>query len=107
MSLITTVPGHVVHKEKEILKEQIIASGKKDSKFMEKIVQGKLDKFYDANVFSDQVFLIGGDEDSIKVSDLLVKKSAEFSLSYPLELEGFLRFQVGESTGTNAAEGAK
>jgi elongation factor Ts len=100
----TSVPAAVLEKEKDILKEQIAQSGKKETKFLDKIVAGKLGKFYQSFVLSDQQYMISDDPSNAPaVSKVLEAKKTEFGLSEIPVIAGFARFQVGENTGAAPA----
>ena len=78
------VPQERVDKEMEILKVQAMNEGKPEA-IAEKIVQGRVGKFYEEICLVDQVFV---KDSSKRVSDLLKKKNAE--------VVEFARFEKGE-----------
>lgn len=78
------VPQERVDKEMEILKVQAMNEGKPEQ-IAEKIVQGRVGKFYEEICLVDQVFV---KDTSKKVSDLLKEKNAE--------VVEFARFEKGE-----------
>ena len=78
------VPAERVEKEKEILKVQTMNEGKPEA-IAEKIVQGRIGKFFEEICLVDQVFV---KDSSMKISELLKQKDAEV-------LE-FARFEKGE-----------
>ena len=78
------VPQERVDKEMEILKAQAMNEGKPEQ-IAEKIVQGRVGKFYEEICLVDQVFV---KDSSMKVSDLLKQKDAEVA--------EFARFEKGE-----------
>jgi len=84
------VPEDVLSKEKEILKEQALKSGKPE-KVIEKIVEGKLNKFYSERCLLDQVFVKDQDKTIKQLLDELMAKTGEKCL-----IRRFARFQVGE-----------
>lgn len=84
------VPEEVVEKEKEIYRAQI--SGK-PAQVVEKIIEGKLEKFYNDTCLLDQVF-IKDPEQKLKVRDLITKKIAK--LGENIVVRRFARFQLGE-----------
>lgn len=79
-----SVPMERLNKEMEILKVQAINEGKPEA-IAEKIVQGRLGKFYEEICLVDQAFVKNPD---IKIKDLLASKKASV-------LE-FARFEKGE-----------
>lgn len=78
------VPAERVNKEKEILKAQVVNEGKPEQ-IAEKIVMGRLGKFYSQICLLDQEFV---KDSSMKVKDLLKSKNAE--------VNRFTRFERGE-----------
>lgn len=84
------VPEEVVEKEKEIYRAQI--SGK-PAQVVEKIIEGKLEKFYNDTCLLDQVF-IKDPEQKLKVKDLITEKIAK--LGENIVVRRFARFQLGE-----------
>ena len=63
------VPAEAVEKEKEILKQQVMGEGKPEA-IAEKIVLGKIGKFYEENCLLEQKFIKDPD---VKLIDLLKK----------------------------------
>ncbi|MBR3134255.1 MAG: elongation factor Ts [Clostridia bacterium] len=78
------VPADRLEKEKEILKAQVVNEGKPEA-IAEKIVMGRLGKFYGQICLVDQEFV---KDSSMKVKDLLKSKNAE--------VVRFARFERGE-----------
>jgi len=82
------VPAHILEKEKAVLKESV---KNKPENVVEKIVQGKLEKFYSEVCLVDQPFV---KDDKITIKDYLntlIGKVGENIL-----IRRFVRFQVGE-----------
>jgi len=84
------VPEEILNKEKEILKEQALKSGKPE-KVLEKIVEGKINKFYAERCLIDQHFVKDQDRTIKQLLDELMGKTGEKCL-----VKRFARFQVGE-----------
>lgn len=82
------VPAELVSKEKEIAIAQ--AEGK-PPQAIEKIVQGKLDKYFSNSCFLEQPFVKDPDH---SIKGLLEKTGKEIGAE--LTVEKFVRFQVGE-----------
>ncbi|MBQ8374480.1 MAG: elongation factor Ts [Clostridia bacterium] len=61
------VPAETLEKEKEVLKQQAINEGKPEA-IAEKMVLGRIKKFYEENCLMEQAFI---KDDSVKVADLL------------------------------------
>lgn len=84
------VPQDVIEKEKEIYKAQI--SGNKPSQVVEKIIEGKLEKFFEEMCLLNQPFI---KEPERKIQDLITEKIAKFGEN--IVVRRFVRFQVGQS----------
>jgi elongation factor Ts len=82
------VPGNLIEAEREIYKAQ--AKGKPES-VVEKIVEGKLDKFYSTVCLLEQGFIKNPDE---TIGDLVKAKIAE--LGDNIVIRRFVRYLVGE-----------
>jgi len=86
------VPDGIVEHEKEILKSQM-ADEKKPEKVMEKIVEGRLEKFYSEICLLDQPFI----KDPKKtINDLLGELAAKIGEN--IVIRRFTRFQLGEKS---------
>ena len=82
-------PALVEH-ERAILVDQAKASGKPDN-IIEKMVEGRLRKFYEEVVLNEQVFVIDTDK---KVKDFVAAAAEE--LGAPVAIAGFVKFVLGE-----------
>jgi len=82
------VPGNLVEAEREIYKAQVTG---KPANVVEKIVDGKLDKFYSTVCLLEQGFIKNPD---VTIKDLLSSKIAE--LGENLVIRRFTRYLVGE-----------
>jgi elongation factor Ts len=85
------VPADVVAKEKEILGKQAEQSGKPE-KLIEKIVSGRINKFFSENCLLEQAFVKDPD---ISVGELLKKVSGD--VASDLAVTEFVRFKLGEA----------
>jgi len=85
------VPQDVIESEKEIYRVQI---KDKPQHVIEKIVEGKLDKFYTDTCLLDQIF-IKDPEQKKKIKDLISDNIAR--LGENIVIRRFVRFQLGES----------
>ncbi len=83
------VPVEILEKEKEIYREQMKNSGKPDN-VVEKIVEGKLAKFYSEVCLLEQEYI---KDSNIKIKDLIKEKIAIFKEN--IEVGKFSRFQIG------------
>ena len=84
------VPAAVIEREKSIYREQAKASGKPD-KILDKIAEGKLDKFFGDFCILEQAFIKDPDK---KVGQLLAE--AGKAAGKEITVKSFARFQVGE-----------
>lgn len=84
------VPARVLEKEREILKEQALKTGKPE-KVVEKIVEGKLAKFYSERCLLDQPFVKDQDRTIKQLLDELMAKTGEKCV-----IRRFVRYQMGE-----------
>lgn len=84
------VPAAVIAKEREIAAEQVKG---KPAPVIEKIVQGKLEKFYQTYCLVDQGFVKKNSEVSVKEHIGTVEKQ----LGDTVTIRRFVRFQVGEA----------
>jgi len=85
------VPAEVVAKEKEIAAEQV---KNKPPQAIAKIVEGKLEKFYQSYCLVDQGFVKKNSEVSVKEHMGSIAKQ----LGDEITIRRFVRFQVGETT---------
>lgn len=87
------VSKDIVNKEKEIIKAQIEESGgkKKPPEVIEKIVAGRLDKFYEETCLLEQPFIR---DPNVKIKDLLVSLIAKTGEN--ISIRRFVRYQLGE-----------
>ena len=86
-----SVPDDIIAKEKEIYTEQAKSSGKPDN-IIEKMVEGRLSKFFQENCLMEQAYIKDSDK---KISDLLTETIA--TLGENITVSKFTRFAVGES----------
>jgi elongation factor Ts len=84
------VPSRHLENEKEIYRRQALESGKPE-KVVEKIVDGKIDRFYSEVCLLEQSFIKNPDQ---KVSDILTEAIAR--LGENIQVKRFSRYQLGE-----------
>lgn len=84
------IPESVLLKEKEVMKAQVIESGKPEG-VADKIVQGKIEKFYEETCLSDQAYIR---DPKIKIKDILSSLVAKIGEN--IVIRRFVRYQVGE-----------
>jgi elongation factor Ts len=85
------VPEEVREKEKEIYRKQAKESGKPD-KILDKIAEGKLEKFYQEVCLLEQPFIKNPDVTIKGLLDDLIAKTGENTL-----VRRFVRYQLGET----------
>jgi elongation factor Ts len=86
------VTEEVLKKEKEILKEQAATSGKPEA-VLDKIVEGRLGKFYEEACLYEQHF-IKDTTGAMTIGELITSKIAKFGEN--ITVRRFARFKVGE-----------
>ena len=84
------VPAEVVEHEKEVMRQQVINEGK-PAAIADKIVMGKINKFYKENCLVDQEFV----KDSKLTVSQYTKNTAK-ALGGSIEIKKFVRFEKGE-----------
>ena len=84
------VPEDVIEQERRILLEQARAEGKPDN-IAEKMVEGRLEKFFSQICLLDQAYIRDGD---VKIGDLI--KDAIATLGENIQVRRFARFAIGE-----------
>jgi len=90
------VPPEVLDREREIYRAQAMDS-KKPEKVIEKIVEGKLEKFYSEVCLLEQTYIKDGDVTVKEVMDALIGKIGE-----NIQVRRFARFQLGEGLQARA-----
>jgi elongation factor Ts len=84
------VDAAAVEREKAVFSEQARQSGKPEN-IIEKMVEGRLRKFYEEVVLLKQAFVMNPD---VTVEKALA--DAEKEIGAPAKLTGFVRFALGE-----------
>jgi elongation factor Ts len=87
---IAAVPAAALERERAVLHEQALASAKTEA-IAEKMVEGRLRKFYEEAVLLEQVFVIDGERRVGKVVEAAAKEAGA-----PIRIAGFVRFALGE-----------
>ncbi|MBU0529450.1 translation elongation factor Ts [bacterium] len=85
------VPEDIINREKEIYTEQAKVTGKPDN-VVEKIVEGKLNKYFQESCLMEQVYIKDSDK---KIKDLVTTIIA--TLGENITINRFSRFAVGET----------
>lgn len=87
---VKSLDPSIVQRERDIFFEQSRASGKPDT-IIEKMVEGRIRKFFEESVLLEQVFVIDG---KTKISAVIDDLSKE--LGTPVILTAFVRYELGE-----------
>ncbi|MDA8106899.1 MAG: translation elongation factor Ts [Nitrospiraceae bacterium] len=83
------VPQDVIEREKEIYRAQVT---NKPPQVVEKIVEGKLEKFFSDTCLVDQIFVKDPDK---KIKDVITEKVAKVGEN--IVVRRFVRYQLGEN----------
>ena len=91
------VPENILEKERQIIKAQALNEGKPE-KVIEKIVEGRLEKFYRENCLLEQPFV---KDDEISIGELLTGMIAKIGEN--IIIRRFSRFEIGEGLETDTS----
>jgi elongation factor Ts len=86
------VPQATIDREKAVFREEV--KGKPEN-ILEKIVQGKLDKFYQTNCLLEQTFI---KDDKLTVQQLIDQVAKKIGDS--IEVKQYIRMQLGETVAS-------
>src|SRR6202795_3015040 len=92
------VTPEMLEKEREIYKAQALATGKPEA-VVEKIVTGKMEKFYEENCLEEQHFI---KDEGVTIKEKVT--TAIQNLGENISIKRFARFKVGEVTGASGPE---
>jgi elongation factor Ts len=84
------LPAHVVEKERSIYRTQALESGKPE-KVLDKIVEGKLERFFSEVCLLEQTYIKDSDLTVKDILDAMIAKVGE-----NIAIRRFARFQLGE-----------
>ncbi len=84
------IPQDIIEREKSIYREQ---TKDRPEHVMEKIVEGKLEKFYAENCLMDQIFVKDPDQKK-KIRDIVTEMVSKFGEN--IIIRRFTRYQLGE-----------
>lgn len=87
------VPEEEVEKERQVLKAQVIESGKKEE-IADKIVDGKINKYFEDNCLMEQGYIR---DPKKKIKDLIKEYISRTGEN--IVIRRFVRYQLGEPTG--------
>lgn len=85
------VPAEIVEREKALYKEEVVASGK-PAEHADKIVEGKLGKYYESVCLTKQAFI---KEPSTSIEDLV--KAMIAKVGENIIIKRFVRFELGQT----------
>ena len=85
----------IAERERQVFAEQARESGKPEN-IIEKMVEGRMRKFYEESVLLEQVFVVDGETRVKKVLEDAAK-----DVGAPVELVGFVRLALGEGVEKN------
>jgi len=85
------ISQEIIEKEKEIYRAQALDMGKPEN-VVDKIVEGKLNKFYEESCLLNQPYVRDTD---ISIADLLNQMIAKIGEN--ISIKRFIRYQIGES----------
>lgn len=94
------VTQDVLDREREIYREQAKATGKPEA-VIEKIVTGKMEKFYEENCLYEQHFIR---DEGVTIKELVDQAIAK--LGENISIRRFARFKVGEMDGAPPSTGS-
>jgi elongation factor Ts len=94
------VTQEILDREREIFREQAKQTGKPEA-VIEKIVAGKMEKFYEENCLYEQHFI---KDEGLTVRELVNQAIAK--LGENISIRRYSRFKVGEMDGSGASPGA-
>ena len=87
---IEDLDPQIVQREREVLIDQAMASGK-PKEIAEKMVQGRMNKFYQEVVLNEQVSVVDGET---KIKDLIKKLSSD--INHDVKIKGFKILKLGD-----------
>lgn len=87
---VASVDPASLEREKDVLREQSKASGK-PAEIIEKMLEGRVRKYYEEVVLLEQVFVMDG---KTKISDVVAQAGKE--MGAPVKLAAFVRYGLGE-----------
>ena len=90
-----SIDDEIIAREKEIFTDQAKSEGKPDN-IIEKMVEGRLSKFFQESCLLEQTYIKDPDK---KVSDLLTETIA--TLGENISINRFIRFAVGENPASS------
>jgi elongation factor Ts len=93
------VTPEMLEKERDIYKAQALATGKPEN-VVDKIVNGKMEKFYEENCLYEQHYI---KDESVTIGEMITQAIAK--LGENISIRRFVRFKVGEVSGSGGGPG--
>ncbi|MFT5540266.1 MAG: elongation factor Ts, partial [Alphaproteobacteria bacterium] len=87
---VASLDPEAIERERIVLSDQAKASGKPDE-IIAKMVEGRLRKYYEEVVLTEQVFVVDGETKVGKVIEAAAKEAG-----VPIAIAGYTRFGLGE-----------
>ncbi len=84
------VPADVIEKEKEIIRNQALNEGKKEA-FIDKIIEGRIGKFYKENCLMEQQYMLDPDQ---TIESLVTEAIAK--IGEKITVRRYTRYAMGE-----------
>ena len=95
---VASVAPEALERERGVLREQALASGK-SGPIIDKMVEGRLRKFYEETVLLEQIFVVDGETRVAKVIEAAAKEAGA-----PIKVAAFVRFALGEGIERGATD---
>ena len=95
---VDSIAPEALERERSVLVEQAKASGKPDN-IIEKMVEGRLRKYYEEVALMEQTFVIDNETKMAKVVENAAKE-----IGTPIALTGFVRYELGEGIEKSEAD---
>jgi elongation factor Ts len=91
------VTPEMLEKERDIFRAQALATGKPEN-VVDKIVNGKMEKFYEENCLYEQHYI---KDESVTIGEMIAQAIAK--LGENISIRRFVRFKVGEVSGSGGS----
>jgi elongation factor Ts len=95
---VDNIAPEALERERSVLVEQATTSGKPDN-IIEKMVEGRLRKYYEEVALMEQTFVIDNETKIAKVVE-----NAAMKMGAPVALTGFVRYELGEGIVKSEAD---
>jgi elongation factor Ts len=95
---VESIAPEALERERSVLVDQAKASGKPDN-IIEKMVEGRLRKYYEEVALMEQIFVIDNETKIAKVVENAAKE-----MGVPVALTGFVRYDLGEGIEKSEAD---